>query len=341
MKNVIPEALPDVTGEIKASFEKDIRKAQPMSNWASKLGHPCLRHLVHHRLDWDKTEKHDVGLELIFNGGKVLEQAIAKPYLERAGYEIVEMDRSIQTTDNEIFRKAQINGKLDFICRKDGFEFPVEAKTMAPHIFNKVESIEDLLFSKHVWHRQYPGQLMMYLLGKNYDVGMFILINKVNFEPKHIWLHQDYTYAEELIQKATRVNEFVAKKEYPDRINYDPSVCGKCEFANVCLGDIDRTEAELVTDAYWPEMLEEYLQLKKQLKPLKSRYEELDEMIKKRFEGVEKAIVDNFLVTGRWIDRKSFTVEAKRSWRKDVREIESQTITKGHKNKMFKGMTAI
>ena len=324
MKNIIPKILPDVSAEIKASFEKDIRRAQPMSNWASKLGHPCLRHLVHHRLDWDKAQKHGVELELIFNGGKVLEQAIAKPYLERAGYEIVEMDRPIQTMDNEIFRKANINGRLDFICRKDGFEFPVEAKTMAPHIFNKVESIEDLLFSKHVWHRQYPGQLMMYLLGKNYEIGMFILINKVNFEPKHIWIHQDYTYAEELIQKATRVNEFVAKREYPDRINYDPSICGKCEFADICLGDIDRTEAELVTDAHWPEILDEYLLLKKERKPLNDRYEELDAVIKKRFEGVEKAIVDDFLVTGRYIERKEFTVMAARTGRKQLERYESE-----------------
>lgn len=342
MSNAIPEVLPDVTADIKAAFEKDIYKAQPKSNWASKLGHPCLRHLVHHRLDWDKAAKHDVDLELIFNGGKVLERAIAKPYLEKAGYEIVEMDRSIQTTDNEIFRQANINGKLDFICRKDGFEFPVEVKTMAPHIFNKVEAIEDLLFSKHVWHRQYPGQLMIYELGKNYEVGMFLMINKVNFAPKHIWVHQDYTYAEELIQKANRVNEFVRKKEYPDRINYDASVCGKCEYANTCLGDIERTEAELVTDAQWPEMLEEYLALKKEMKPLKGRFEELDEMIKKRFEGVEKAIVDDFLVTGRWIERKPFTVEGGRSWRKQITRIESETIkTNQKKGKPFEGMKAI
>lgn len=319
--NTIPEILPDVTGDIKASFEKDIRRAQPKSNWASKLGHPCLRHLVHHRLDWERAEKHDVELELIFNGGKVLEQSIAKPYLEKAGYEIVEMDRSIQTSDNQLFQDANINGKLDFICRKDGFEFPVEAKTMSPHIFNKVDSIEDLLFSKHVWHRQYPGQLMIYELGKNYEVGMFLMINKVNFAPKHIWVHMDFTYAEELIQKAHKVNKFVESKTYPDRINYDPSVCGKCDYSNVCLGDIDRAEAELITDAHWPELLDEFMLLKKERKPLNDRYDELDEMIKKRFEGIEKALVDEFMVTGKWIDRKAFTVEAKRSWRKQIMRI--------------------
>ncbi len=326
MTNTIPEILPDVTAEIKASFEKDIRKFQPKSNWASKLGHPCLRYLVHHRLDWDKVQPHDVGLELIFNGGKVLEQAIAKPYLERAGYDIVEMDRPIQTSDNQLFQKANINGKLDFICRKDGFEFPVEAKTMSPHIFNRIDSIEDFLFSKNVWHRQYPGQLMMYLLGKNYEIGMFILINKVNFEPKHIWIHQDYTYAEELVQKAEKVNKFVDSQTYPDRITKDPRVCENCEYANVCLGDINRSEAQLVTETQWPEYLDEFLSLKKDRKPLNDRYDELDEMIKQRFEGVDKAIVQDFLVTGQWIDKKEFTVPAKRSWRKKVQRIESQTL---------------
>ena len=89
------------------------------------------------------------------------------------------------------------------------------------------------------------------------------------------------------------------------------------------------------------EIIEEYLKLKKDRKPLNDRDEELDAVIKKRIEGVEKAIVAEFLVTGRYIDRKEFTVMSARSWRKQIVRNESETITKGQKNKMFKGMTAI
>ena len=97
--------------------------------------------------------------------------------------------------------------------------------------------------------------------------------------------------------------------------------------------DIDRAEAELITDAHWPELLDEFLLLKKERKPLNDRYDELDEMIKKRFEGVPKALVDDFMVTGKWIDRKAFTVEAKRSWRKNIIRIESGTMSEGQLKK--------
>lgn len=318
-----PEILPDVTGQIKAAIEKEIKIFPPTSNWASRIGHPCMRYLVHSRLDWDKTPKISVEKKMMFDLGHVLEQHVAKIYLEKAGYKIVEMDRAVQDEPSGLLRRVKLHGKLDFVCQDpNGWEFPVECKGVHPNTWNAVDSIEDLLFAKHVWTRQYPGQLMVYLLGKAYPIGMFIMINKVTAEPKHIWLHQDYTYAEELIQKAEKVNAFVDAGTYPDRINYDESICGRCDFAEVCLPDLLRSESEVIIDEDFINMLEE----RERLKPAAKRYEEVDEAAKKRVRNLPRVIAGNFAIFGKEVVRKNYArgpeIEPTVGWKVDIKRLE-------------------
>lgn len=315
--------LPDVVGRIKAAVSKEIKTNQPVSNWASKIGHPCTRHLAHARLDWDKLPPISVEKKMLFDLGHVFERNVAKVYLEKAGYEIVEMDRPVQSEGSGLLKRVKIHGKLDFICRegKDGFEFPVEVKSASPHIWDSVDSIEDMLFSKHFWIRQYPAQLMVYLLGKNYEVGLFLMINKVTAEPKAIWIHQDYTYAEELIKKAELVNKHVEAGTYPDRIPYEESVCGKCDFAALCLKDVVRTEAEVLIDQQLIEDLEE----REALKEKRARYEELDKSIKKRVQGIEKGIAGDFMILGKSVERKPYSVEGGAYWKTDIKKIGGPT----------------
>lgn len=301
--------LPDVVGQIKSAISKEIRSNQPVSNWASKIGHPCTRYLVHARLDWDKLPPISVEKKMMFDLGHVLERYVAKIYLEKAGYDIVEMDRPIQAEKSGLLQRVKIHGRMDFIVksRETGFEFPVEAKGISPHTWDKINSIEDMLFSKHFWMRQYPGQLMTYLLsGVGYEVGMFILINKLTAEPKVLWVHQDYTYAEELIQKAERINKHVDAGTYPDRIPYDDNLCGRCDLAMVCLEGVARTEAEILTDENIISDLEERESLKKSA----SRYDELDKTLKKQLKGIgPKGIAGDFMIVNSNRHRDAYSVE--------------------------------
>ncbi len=316
---MIPEVLPDVTQEIRDAVSKDIKSFQPRSNYASSLGHPCTRYGVHRRLDWERKPPISSTTQMIFEGGKVLEKTIARQYLERAGYEIVESNRPIHQNDKSgMFERLNIAGYLDFIAKKGSFEFPVEVKTMGPFDWDKIGSIEDLLYSKKTWHKTYPGQLTLYLLARNYEVGMFLFINKLTFEPKHIWVNLDMTYAEELVQRAEVIEKHMKSKTYPDRIPYDDQVCGKCEFAKVCLGDIIRTEAEILTD----DILIERLERREELKVAKKEYEELDEQVKKELKAVQKGVAGNFMIIGKEVKRKGFTVDDKTIWQTSIKRFE-------------------
>ena len=302
--------LPDVVGRITAAIAKEIHTNQPVSNWASRIGHPCARYLVHTRLDWDKLPPITPEKKMMFDLGHVFEQHVAKVYLEKAGFQIVEMDRPIQSEASGLLKRVKIHGRMDFIVRdpSTGFEFPVEAKSASPNSWDKVNAIEDMLFSKHFWMRQYPGQLMMYLLsGKTpAEVGLFLLINKVTAAPKAIWLHQDYTYAEELIKKAEIVNAHVDAGTYPERIQYDDNICGKCDFADICLENVMRKEAEILTDPDFIDKLEE----RESFKAARARFEELDAelkaTIKREHPTMDKGLAGDFMIVAKSQTRKNY-----------------------------------
>lgn len=309
--------LPDIVADIRKAHEQDIKMVQPMSNWASSLGHPCARYGVHRRLDWQRKPLHDVTTQFIFNGGKVIEQHIAKTYLERAGYQIIEADRPIQVESTGTLKRLQIGGKLDFICRKDGFSFPVEVKSSAHYTWEKINVIEDFLFSKKSWLHSYPAQLALYLLAKDYEIGCFLLISKQTFEPKVIWMHQDYSYAEELLQRAEVINKHVAAGTYPERIPYEDQICGKCDFAKVCLGDVVRTEAQILDN----EDLLSKLEQREKLKAAAKEYEELDAEVKRELQGIKKGVAGEFVIIGKEVHRKGYSVEDKAYWQVGIKKL--------------------
>lgn len=323
MSNTLTEQLPDIVGDIYKAIEKDITIYPVRSNWCSKLGHPCERQAVHNRIDWDKKSRHSVNSEMVFNGGRVLEKHVARVYLQKAGYDIVEEDRPIDTEASGMLRKLQISGKLDFVIRKTGTktEYPVEVKSINQWDFEKINSVEDMTLSSKIWQRGYPAQLQLYLIGKNAETGLFLLINKATYEPKVIWCQLDYQYVENLLQKAARVNKHLEANTYPERIPYDDKICGRCEFAHVCLENYVRAEAQIVTDQHIEDKLDEMEMLKVKAKPMNDRIEELKEELKKRFDGVEKAIVGRWMVIGRLMSRKGFTVEPKEYWQPSYKKI--------------------
>jgi CRISPR/Cas system-associated exonuclease Cas4 (RecB family) len=323
MTATLTPELPDIVGDIHKAIAADITSYPVRSNWCSKLGHPCDRHAVHNRQDWDKKEKHSTTTEMIFQGGKVLEKHVARVYLQKAGYDIVEEDRPVDTERSGTLRKLQISGKLDFVIRKTGTktEYPVEVKSINQWDFDKINSVEDMTLSPKIWQRGYPAQLMLYLFGKDTETGLFLLINKATYEPKVIWTQLDYAYVENLLQKAERVNKHVADGTYPERIKYDDKICGHCEFAHVCLENYVRAEAQIITDQTVEDLLDEMEELKVRAKPMNDRIEEIKEMLKRKFDGVAKAIAGKWMVIGRMVSRKGFTVAEKEYWQPSYKKI--------------------
>ena len=323
MSTAITEALPDVVGDIHKAIAAEIQSYPVRSNWCSKLGHPCERQAVHNRADWDRREKHSSTTEMMYQGGKVMEKYVARVYLQKAGYDIVEEDRPIDTEKSGTLRKLQISGRLDFVIRKPGDprEFPVEVKSMNQWDFEKINSVEDMILSTKPWQRAYPAQLMLYLFGKDTETGLFLLINKANYEPKAVWCQLDYQYVENLLQKAGRVNKHLADGTYPDRIEYDDKICGRCEYAPVCLENYMRTEAKIMTDPQIEDKLDEMEFLKGKAKPLNDRLEEVKEELKRVFDGIEKAVVGKWMAVGKLVKRAGFTVEPKEYWQTSYKKL--------------------
>lgn len=289
--------LVSIRDKIAEAFRKDQRVYPCRSNRASQLGHPCERYLVYMRTAWDKQELPPVELEYIFNGGRVIEKHIALDYLDRAGFNPTNQGRDFE------YKKFGITGHIDcYIENVDTDnprqQFACEIKGISPYEFPKIDSAEDMTHSKKVWMRGYPAQLQLYLLMGNKEYGCFLLINKLTYEPKEIWMAIDYQFCEELVKKAERINHHVSNNTLPERTE-ELDICMKCAFKHLCLPDLKNAEGiQIIDDKEIDLSLERYYELK----PLVKEYEELDSTLKKQFEGRNNLCIGDWLITGKWIE---------------------------------------
>jgi CRISPR/Cas system-associated exonuclease Cas4 (RecB family) len=283
------------------------------SNRASSLGDPCLRRLVYERNDWDKKQLHDVGLQLVFDEGNNQEKIVLRDLAE-AGFEIFEQQRSFEIRDLAITGHMDLKIKLPDSDRL----FPCEIKSMSPHIFDKVTTLQDFFTLPYPWLKKYPGQLMLYMLESNEDRGVFILKNKSTGALKEIWVDFDWNLADELLKKAALINEHLSDGTYPDRVD-DLDVCEKCPFAHICLPDKSFGPG---FNAEEDENLVSMLDRLEELKPVYTEYEALNGKLKKALEEKTDIIIGNkYLVKGKWIEVKERFQAAYKYWKKSITKI--------------------
>ena len=168
-----------------------------------------------------------------------------------------------------------------------------------------MDSMEDFLYADKFWLRKYLAQLTMYLLMTNSQYGMLFLVNKANGQYKNIWVNLDYTFAETIVKPAQTVNECVEKKEYPERIEYTSDVCGRCDFAHLCLPDVKNAPGMQIID---DEELTGLLTRREELKPYSSEYTKIDKQVKEKIEGKNNLVVGDYLITSKLISK---TIPAK------------------------------
>lgn len=272
--------------------QRKIRLTPTHVNRASEIGHPCERFLFLKRTRWQDATPHSVEVQFIFDEGSNQERQVIRD-LEDAGFCIVEQQRDYAWPKFQL--SAHIDGKL-----ADFDYIPLEVKSMAPWIWQKINTLEDLLTSSMPWLRKYPAQMMIYLLLGEKERGLLILKNKSTGHLKEILVTLDYAYAESLLQKCERVNAAVAANAMPEPIPYEENTCGTCPFLHICLPDVKRDALEITTD---PE-LEANLKRRHELAPLRAEYEQLDEQVKAVLKEQDKVVVGDFLVQGKWIEPK-------------------------------------
>lgn len=286
------------------------------SNRASELGHPCLRYLVHLRRDWGSRPLPGIGLAEIFREGRDQEVAVRR-LLEDAGFVVMRSQQAFSWPNLQI--TGHIDGALgcrpgepDWWPAKDA-AVPCEIKTCSPWIFSGLSAIEDMVSAKQPWLRKWPDQMQVYLLLSNSPVGVFILKDKTAARIKDLWIHLDWDRASELVKRAEEVNAHLARGTYPDR-DEGPH-CRSCDFMPLCQPEITNPNgAAILSD---PE-IEGLLRRRDELMSYVIEAREVDKALADRLpEGIERAVVGDWLVTGKWVERKEYTVPASQYWRRD------------------------
>ncbi len=303
--------LPDLAKAVIEASQSRISKGQPQAlNRVSSAGDPCERSLVFARTRWEDRPPTEPGLKLIFDGGNMIED-FAIDQLRQAGLH-PEKQNSYFT-----WRELELTGHIDVFVRPNGKgeSYPVEIKSMASWIWDSVSSMEDMLGSSKPWILKYPAQLLLYMLMSKKQYGAFFLVNKQNFRPKCIWvdLYDWMDYSEELCAKLERVNAHIKEGTLPEQIN-DAEACQYCDWLHICLPEIRNTPLEFSDDPRLVADLDRFMELK----PYKSEYEKLDKKLKPRLEGVEKAVIGDYLITGKWHAGKAAQPEGQPYWMKKI-----------------------
>lgn len=239
-------------------------------NYASEIGHPCLKYLVHARLDWDKRKPRDISSEYRLEEGNEREWQIQKK-LGDIGL-ILEQSQSYFNIE-ELKLRGKIDGILTLPRPVMGYRrAPAEIKSIAPQWWDRINSVEDLRNHRKWWFRKYVSQLNTYLIAGDYPFGFFIL-DTFGKRPKILPMLRDEELWAHDSARIQKVNEYCDRGEYPEPIPYDPSICGMCDFAHICqplkateFTEIPASEEEVLKEFLWlREYHEKYEEMKKTL----------------------------------------------------------------------------
>jgi len=223
----------DIVEKLDRETAKRIKQYPHPNNRASECGHPCIRFLVLSRLYSEKKALHDIGLQRIFDEGNLHERAMLRE-IEEAGFELIEQQRTFE------WRKFQLSGRIDAKIKLDGKLIPLEIKSCSPNIFPSIKdsTTEEMIHSRYIWVRRYPGQIMTYMLMDNKDEGIIIFKNKTTGEKCQKNFKLDYEYVESILRKLEIVNKHVEKKEVPKVEMCEE--CKGCGFQKtICFPDCD------------------------------------------------------------------------------------------------------
>jgi CRISPR/Cas system-associated exonuclease Cas4 (RecB family) len=295
-----------IVEKILESKERKIKQYPVNSNRASDLGIPCVRYHVLNRTRWQEKALHNVGLQMVFDMGNEIEGIVLRE-LSDAGIHVIEQQRSFE------WKEYQITGHIDGKILDNGSIYPMEIKSCSPFVFKSINTIDDLKKGKYGYLRKYPVQLNLYLLMDNKERGVFLFKDKTSGAIKEIWMDVDYELGEETLKRAEAINAHLTAGTLPEPVN-DDMWCEGCAFEHICLPEHIGKEVEIDTGE-----LATWLDRQAALKEAKKEYDELDDLIKKAVEGREKILAGDWFVTGKWYERKAYTVPDSRYWRRSVK----------------------
>lgn len=259
-----------------------------------------------------RPEPDDILLE-IFDEGNLHEPSI-RHKIESAGFKVCNINEPFVIKWGDAL---PVRGKMDMLLEVNGSKIPSEAKSMSPHIFDSVDTWEDMLNHNSPHVRAYPWQLMLYqhAFGKA-KWGTFVLKNKVTGVVKFV----KQPYMPEMIE-VLKNRVLLLTKAIRDDIgdldqmrNFEEKRCSGCDFKFQCLGARAEGMVAIIGNAE----LEMLLYRREELKKMKQEYEKIDKKVKEQLKGTDNAIIGDFFIRGKNVDRAGFTVAPTTYWKSDI-----------------------
>jgi len=300
-------------------------------NWASEAGDPCIRRLAYHRLYPERAVGSHEELAFIFRHGKFVEIE-AMDELKEAGYEVVEQQRPY--VDRRIKVKGKIDGKLVMHFGAKRHNVPFDIKGYSPWIWNSVNTAKDFLENDRPYLRKVIGQLTLYMLMDDAvtggeSVSLLYLKNKLTGMPKQIVIPLDRAYGMWIWKRLRVVNEHVRQKKLPPRIPYDENVCGRCPWRATCLSEMPAGASPLVLDPEKASELLDLLREREKLDPQRKAFKEVDDRVKEMVKGEAKIILAEFIISGKEIQKKAFSVKESSYWKTDIVNVKKPQESEG------------
>lgn len=303
-----PEAF---DAALKAQLESEITVYPARAWYPSQIGHPCDRFLVWSFTRWKDKARHDWVLQSIFGEGNMHQPAVYKR-LEAMGFECIrEGDRPVQ---HKLKGGAVISGRGDGAFRGYKgvrFEQPIglEIKSMADHIWKRIDTLDDILnYSEH-YIRGYYTQANTVAFLEERPATSLVLKSKSTGLLKIITWELDFENAEATLQRIEKLQPMVEGNVDPPPIMFGKP-CERCAFRLQCYPPRSMGEGvDIIEDTD----LADDIEAREQLRASKSSYDALDKSIKKKLKalGVAQGICGNFLITSTTRDVKGFTVQAR------------------------------
>ena len=277
----------------------------------SSIGHPCERYVYLSITNWEDKAAPDVGLQGIFQLGNALESHVIEQ-IKNAGFEVF-----TPTTHSFRIDPQGITGREDLRIKdpETGELIPVEVKSISPFEFDKLNSFSDFVKHKKPFIRSYAAQIQLYLLKFGKEYGFFALINKLTGEIKFIKVELDYDFCESVLAKADYINKCLADKTPPEACD-EIGLCEHCDLEHIC-GECRRIPADIDLD----EELDELINRKNELAPMKKEYESVDKQIKERVGERDKVITGQYLITRTSFTKKAFTVPESVQYRVNIKRL--------------------
>jgi len=258
----------------------------------------CSRQGVYSILNWDERKMHDATLQARFDKG-IQEEANLIKELVDLGYEVIEQQVPLA---KDMTDKYNLSGKIDGKLKFNGSRIPFEVKSMNPFSYNKVGTLDDV--KGDIFMSRYYRQMQVYLLGHNEEFGLFFFTDCLGHW-KIVPCPLDYQEGENILKKVEEISKHVVERTLPVRIPYDSVICGYCAFNHICLPDIiNESKVKFENNVEFESMLKR----RGELQPAVKEFEELDDKIKNSVKEMPMVSIGNWLITGKWQERKTFNI---------------------------------